>query len=56
MTHDEYIQRKQEIINDYLEEIDAHESAGCFGDAENCRKWMRHELEALDEEYRCERQ
>lgn len=56
MTHEEYIQKKRKIVDSCLDEIDEHESAGCYGDAENCRKWMQRELEALDKEYRCGRQ
>lgn len=33
-------------------EIDEHESDGCYGDAENARKWMRFELDDLDRERR----
>lgn len=51
MTHEEYEAKRREIIEGYTEEICEHESAGCFGDAENARKWMRHELERLGREY-----
>lgn len=52
MTKEEYEARRREIIEHYSGEIDAHESAGCFGDAENARKWMRIDLAALDDDYR----
>lgn len=51
MTPEEYKQKRRQIISDYTEEICEHESAGCFGDAENARKWMRVELEQLDRDY-----
>lgn len=51
MTRDEYERRCPEIVEEYMDEIDEHESAGCYGDAENARKWMRRELSRLKEEY-----
>lgn len=42
---------RAEIIERYRAEIDEHESAGCYGDAENARKWMRIDLETLDRDY-----
>lgn len=50
MTPEEYKQKRQQIISDYMEEICEHESAGCFGDAGEARKWMRVELEKLERE------
>ena len=50
MTEQEYRRRRAEIVARYMEEIDDHVSAGCYGDAETARKWMRRELDALDEE------
>ena len=41
MTREEYERRRSEIVESYIEEIDEHESAGCHGDAEISRKWMR---------------
>jgi len=52
MTEQEYRRRRAEIVARRMEEIDAHESAGCYGDAETARKWMRRELDAPDEERR----
>lgn len=51
MTREEYEARREEIVSDYLLQIDEHESAGDFGDAENARKWMRIRLRELDEEF-----
>lgn len=51
MTIEEYERRRSEIVEGYIEEIDEHESAGCYGDAEIARKWMRHELAQLKKEY-----
>lgn len=51
MTREEYEARRDEIVSDYLFQIDEHESAGDFGDADNARKWMRIRLRELDEEY-----
>lgn len=51
MRRDEYDTKRREIIDRYTEEICDHEDAGCFGDAENSRKWMRCKLESLDAEY-----
>lgn len=51
MTREEYERRRAEIVESCIEEIDEHESAGCYGDAEIARKWMRHELSQLKEEY-----
>lgn len=51
MTREEYERRRSEIVESYIEEIDEHESAGCHGDAETARKWMRHELSQLEREY-----
>ena len=50
MTEQEYRRRRVEIVARRMAEIDDHESAGCHGDAETARKWMRRELDALDEE------
>lgn len=47
--------KRREIIEEHMEEICDHENAGCFGDAENARKWMEHRLRWLDEEYGMER-
>lgn len=51
MRRDEYDTKRREIIDRYTEEICDHEDAGCFGDAENSRKWMRRKLESLDAGY-----
>jgi hypothetical protein len=51
MTREEYERRRAEIVESYIEEIDEHESAGCYGDAEAARKWMHHELSRLKKEY-----
>lgn len=52
VTEQEYEWRHNAIIGRYTDEICDHESAGCYGDAENARKWMFYELEALDREYK----
>lgn len=52
MTEKEYRRRRAEIVARRTAEIDEHESAGCHGDAENARKWMRFELDELDRERR----
>lgn len=52
MTREEYMAKRREIIDRYTEEIYDHEDAGCFGDAENARKWMRRELESLERDYK----
>lgn len=51
MSAEEYRTRRREIIERYRTEIDEHESAGCYWDAENARKWMRMDLEMLDRDY-----
>ena len=51
MTPEQYMMKRAEIVSEYMEEIDEHESAGEFGDAENARKWMRVKLRELDEEF-----
>lgn len=51
MTREEYEARRREIIERYRVEIDAHEGAGCFGDADNARRWMRIRLDELEREY-----
>lgn len=51
MTREEYDRRRREIIDDYVEAIWEHESAGCLGDAETARRWMDAKLRELDEEY-----
>ena len=51
MTREEYKRRRSEIVESYIEEIDEHESAGCYGDAEVARKWMCHKLAQLKKEY-----
>lgn len=51
MSAEEYRTRRREIIERYRTEIDEHESAGYYGDAENARKWMRMDLETLDRDY-----
>lgn len=51
MTREEYERRRSEIVEGYMDEIDEHESAGCYGDAEISRKWMRRKLSQLKEEY-----
>jgi len=51
MTHDEYLQEKKALLDEYMPCIWEHESAGCFGDAENTRKWLRYELKQLDMRY-----
>ncbi len=51
MTYEEYQAKRREIIEFYTQEIDAHESAGCFGDAENARKWMRVKLDSLKRDF-----
>ena len=48
MTPEQYMMKRAEIVSEYMEEIDEHESAGEFGDAENARKWMRVKLRELD--------
>lgn len=48
----EYKEKCRQVKEYYLEEICEHEDAGCFGDAENARKWRRMELAALDRQYR----
>lgn len=50
MTDEEYRRKRAEIVDRYADEIDAHESAGCYGDAEIARKWMRERLRELDAE------
>ena len=52
MTEEEYRRRRAEIVDCYAAEIDAHESAGCYGDAENSRRWMRERLRELEGECR----
>lgn len=52
MDAKEYERQRRELIEGYSMEISEHESAGCYGDAENARKWMRHYLEELEREYR----
>lgn len=49
---EEYKQKCRQVKDYYLEEIKAHEHAGCFDDAEAGRKWRRMELEELDRQYR----
>ena len=49
---EEYKQKCRQVKDYYIEEICEHENAGCFGDAENARKWRRLELEELDRQYR----
>lgn len=51
MTRDEYLAERQRIIDMYAEEIADHESAGCFGDADSARKWMRRKLDLLERDY-----
>lgn len=51
MTKEEYERKRREIIEAYSEEIAEHESAGCYGDAQNARKWMSHRLSDLKDEY-----
>lgn len=51
MTRDEYERRRAEIVESCMDEIDEHESAGCYGDAETARKWMRRKLSQLKKEY-----
>ena len=51
MSTEEYKARRREIIERYRAEIDEHESAGCDGDAETERRWMRMDLETLDRDY-----
>lgn len=50
MTKEEYERKRREIIEAYSEEIAEHESAGCYGDAQNARKWMHHRLSDLKDE------
>lgn len=52
MTDDEYKARRSEIVSRRTAEILDHEDAGCFGDADISRKWMRRELDELEAEYR----
>ena len=52
MTPEQYMMKRAKIVSEYMEEIDAHESAGEFGDAENARKRMRVKLRELDEEFK----
>lgn len=52
MTEEEYRKKRREIIGRYSDMIDDHENAGCFGDADTARKWMRVKLEQLYEEYK----
>ncbi len=51
MTSEEYERRHSEIVEDYMDEIDEHESAGCYGDDEVARKWMCHKLAQLKKDY-----
>lgn len=51
MTREQYETKRTEIIERYTEEICDHENAGCYGDAENARKWMRFRLEELEREF-----
>lgn len=48
---EEYEQKRSAIRRYYAEEIEAHESAGCDGDADNARKWLRAELGALRRQF-----
>lgn len=54
MTYEEYKKLQREIVEQYSDEIEEHESAGCYGDAENARKWLYHDLEMLEREYKGE--
>lgn len=51
MTSVEYELRRADIFDGCMDEICEHESAGCYGDAENARKRMRRELAQLKKEY-----
>lgn len=51
MTHEEYEAKRREIIERYNEEIWEHEDAGCYGDADNARRWMRVRLDELKNDY-----
>lgn len=51
MTHEEYEAKRREIIERYNKEIWAHEGAGCYGDADNARRWMRVRLDELKKDY-----
>lgn len=52
MDAKEYERQRRELIESYSQEISEHESAGCYGDADNARRWMRINLEELEREYR----
>lgn len=52
MTWEQYEAKRREIIDFYTEEICEHESAGCYGDAQDARKWMRARLDELEREYK----
>lgn len=52
MTREQYEAKRREIIERYTEEIFDHEDAGCYGDADNARKWMRIRLDELEREYK----
>lgn len=51
MTPEQYMVKRAQIVSEYMDEIDAHESAGEYGDAQNARKWMEIRLRELDEEF-----
>lgn len=50
MTEAEYRAKRRDIIERYMDEIDSHESAGEYGDAENARRWLYRKLEDLKRE------
>lgn len=52
MKRDEYEAKRREIIETYTQQAWEHEDAGCYGDAENARKWMRRKLEKLERDYK----
>lgn len=51
MTYEEYRNQLHELQESFLDEYDEHISAGCYGDAENCRKWFDHNAEQLRRAY-----
>lgn len=52
VKREEYEAKRREIIETYTQQAWEHEDAGCYGDAENARKWMRSELERLERDYK----
>lgn len=52
MTAEEYERQKRDLIRRYTKEIDEHEGAGCYGDADNAREWLHRKLDMLESEYK----